>query len=114
MASVRLRDLCEKLDVSSELRSQMWTCFEYCLTHHIDLMQDRHLDQLLMCAVYVIAKVTSNDRSFQEIMRCYRLQPQAESHVSDYYFSILPSNYEYASVPGDGQPMCNEMKLQFV
>ena len=103
MASVRLRDLCEKLDVSSELRSQMWTCFEYCLTHHIDLMQDRHLDQLLMCAVYVIAKVTSNDRSFQEIMRCYRLQPQAESHVSDYYFSILPSNYEYASVPAGVQ-----------
>ena len=85
MASVRLRDLCEKLDVTSELRSQMWTCFEYCLTHHIDLMQDRHLDQLLMCAVYVIAKVTSNDRSFQEIMRCYRLQPQAESHVSVSY-----------------------------
>jgi len=26
--------------------------------------------------------VTGKDRSFQDIMRCYRLQPQAQSHVS--------------------------------
>jgi len=57
LASVRLRDLCERLDIDSELRSKMWTCFEHCMIHHVDLMQDRHLDQLIMCAVYVIAKV---------------------------------------------------------
>uniref|UniRef100_A0A3Q3JL94 Retinoblastoma-associated protein B-box domain-containing protein n=1 Tax=Monopterus albus TaxID=43700 RepID=A0A3Q3JL94_MONAL len=45
-------------------------------------MMDRHLDQLLMCAVYVMAKVTKEDKSFQNIMKCYRTQPQASSHVS--------------------------------
>uniref|UniRef100_A0A8C3KMB1 Retinoblastoma-associated protein B-box domain-containing protein n=1 Tax=Calidris pygmaea TaxID=425635 RepID=A0A8C3KMB1_9CHAR len=49
-------------------------------------MMDRHLDQLLMCAIYVMAKVTKEDRSFQNIMRCYRTQPQAKSHV---YRSVL-------------------------
>uniref|UniRef100_A0A8C6Z4B8 Retinoblastoma-associated protein B-box domain-containing protein n=1 Tax=Nothoprocta perdicaria TaxID=30464 RepID=A0A8C6Z4B8_NOTPE len=49
-------------------------------------MMDRHLDQLLMCAVYVMAKVTKEDRSFQNIMRCYRTQPQAKSQV---YRSVL-------------------------
>ena len=57
LASVRLRDLCAKLDISSELRRKIWTCFEYSLVHCADLMMDRHLDQLLMCAVYVMAKV---------------------------------------------------------
>lgn len=47
---------------------------------------DRHLDQLLMCAIYVMAKVTKDDRSFQNIMRCYRTQPQARSQV---YRSVL-------------------------
>ena len=54
---MRLRDLCERLDVDSDLRSQMWTCFEHCLVHHTYLMRDRHLDQMLMCSVYVMAKV---------------------------------------------------------
>lgn len=104
MASVRLRDLCAKLDISAELRRKIWTCFEYSLVHCTDLMMDRHLDQLLMCAVYIMSKVcvgiigvfgiawgkwglffccqvTKEDRSFQNIMKCYRTQPQAGSNV---------------------------------
>uniref|UniRef100_A0A8P4GD20 Retinoblastoma-like protein 2 n=1 Tax=Dicentrarchus labrax TaxID=13489 RepID=A0A8P4GD20_DICLA len=88
LASVRLRDLCAKLDISSELRRKIWTCFEYSLVHCTDMMMDRHLDQLLMCAVYVMAKVTKEDRSFQNIMKCYRTQPQANSNV---YRSVLIS-----------------------
>ncbi|KAJ7405052.1 Retinoblastoma-like protein 2 [Willisornis vidua] len=86
LASVRLRDLCVKLDVSDELRKKIWTCFEYSLMHCPEIMMDRHLDQLLMCAIYVMTKVTNEDRSFQNIMRCYRTQPQARSHV---YRSVL-------------------------
>ncbi|XP_029909294.1 retinoblastoma-like protein 2 isoform X2 [Myripristis murdjan] len=88
LASVRLRDLCAKLDISSELRRKIWTCFEYSLVHCTELMMDRHLDQLLMCAVYVMTKVTKEDKSFQNIMKCYRTQPQASSTV---YRSVLIS-----------------------
>ncbi|MGH0174432.1 UNVERIFIED_CONTAM: hypothetical protein FKN15_072051 [Acipenser sinensis] len=86
LASVRLRDLCLKLDMSSELRRKIWTCFEFSLVHCTDLMKDRHLDQLLLCAVYILGKVTKEERSFQDIMKCYRSQPQATSHV---YRSVL-------------------------
>ncbi|KAL0968597.1 hypothetical protein UPYG_G00269000 [Umbra pygmaea] len=89
LASVRLRDLCAKLDISCELRRKIWTCFEYSLVHCTELMMDRHLDQLLMCAIYVMTKVTKEDRSFQNIMKCYRSQPQANS--SQVYRSVLIS-----------------------
>uniref|UniRef100_A0AAR2KU62 Retinoblastoma-like 2 (p130) n=1 Tax=Pygocentrus nattereri TaxID=42514 RepID=A0AAR2KU62_PYGNA len=88
LASVRLRDLCVKLDISTELRRKIWTCFEYSLVHCTELMMDRHLDQLLMCAIYVMTKVTKEDKSFQNIMKCYRSQPQASSSV---YRSVLIS-----------------------
>uniref|UniRef100_A0A8C5BB19 Retinoblastoma-like protein 2 n=1 Tax=Gadus morhua TaxID=8049 RepID=A0A8C5BB19_GADMO len=77
LASLRLRDLCSQLDISRELRQKIWSCFEYSLVHCTELLMNRHLDQLLMCAVYVMAKVTREDRSFQNIMKCYRTQPQA-------------------------------------
>nr|DBA17035.1 TPA: hypothetical protein GDO54_002550 [Pyxicephalus adspersus] len=86
LASVRLRDLCHKLDISDDLRKKIWTCFEFSLVNHHTLMTDRHLDQLLMCAIYMMAKVTKEDTSFHDIMRCYRTQPHAQSHV---YRSVL-------------------------
>lgn len=86
LAGVRLRDLCAKLDISDELRKKIWTCFEFSIIQCPELMMDRHLDQLLMCAIYVMAKVTKEDKSFQNIMRCYRTQPQAKSQV---YRSVL-------------------------
>ena len=59
LAHVRLRDLCDRLEISDEeLQRMMWTCLEHVLVKH-DLMMDRHLDQILMCAVYVMAKVMS-------------------------------------------------------
>uniref|UniRef100_F7EWV1 RB transcriptional corepressor like 1 n=1 Tax=Monodelphis domestica TaxID=13616 RepID=F7EWV1_MONDO len=82
LASVRLRDLCLKLDVSNDLRRKIWTCFEFTLVHCFDLMKDRHLDQLLLCAFYIMAKVTKEERTFQDIMKSYRNQPQANSHVN--------------------------------
>ncbi|KAJ9576035.1 hypothetical protein L9F63_007135, partial [Diploptera punctata] len=82
LASVRMQELCLHLSVTDkELKRKIWTCFEHSITNHTDLMQDRHLDQILMCVVYVICRKT-----FTEIMRCYRLQPQAESYV---YRSVL-------------------------
>ncbi|KAL2090638.1 hypothetical protein ACEWY4_012901 [Coilia grayii] len=86
LASVRLRDLCLKLDISSELRGKIWTCFEHSVLQSTELMKDRHLDQLLLCAVYIISKITKEDHTFQDIMKCYRSQPQASSHV---YRSVL-------------------------
>uniref|UniRef100_A0A8C6UIB9 Retinoblastoma-like protein 1 n=1 Tax=Neogobius melanostomus TaxID=47308 RepID=A0A8C6UIB9_9GOBI len=74
LASVRLRDLC------------VWTCFEHVLVHCTELMKDRHLDQLLLCSIYIICKVTKEANTFQDIMKCYRSQPQANSHV---YRSVL-------------------------
>ncbi|XP_041375450.1 retinoblastoma-like protein 1 isoform X2 [Gigantopelta aegis] len=87
LVSVRLRDLCDRLEVGDEgLQKKMWTCFEYVLMHNIDLMMDRHLDQIVMCSIYVMAKVTDHPLTFQNIMKCYRIQPQAVSHV---YRSVL-------------------------
>ncbi|CAG2100686.1 unnamed protein product [Medioppia subpectinata] len=90
MAGLRLRDLCERLNICDEdIRKKIWTCFEHSLRQHTDLMRDRHLDQIIMCAFYAISKVTKQSQTFQDIMKCYRLQPQAASHV---YRSVLMSS----------------------
>ncbi|XP_043502437.1 retinoblastoma-like protein 2 isoform X1 [Polistes fuscatus] len=88
LACVRMQDLCNSLDITDiDLQKKIWTIFEYSIKERTELMRDRHLDQILMCAVYVICKLVKMEKnSFTEIMRCYRLQPQAESHI---YRSVL-------------------------
>lgn len=88
LACVRMQDLCNSLEISEEEdKKKIWTIFEYSIKERTMLMKDRHLDQILMCAIYVICKLVKMEKnSFTEIMRCYRLQPQAESHI---YRSVL-------------------------
>ena len=53
-----MQELCLHLKLKDvELKRKIWTCFEHTIIHHTDLMQDRHLDQILMCSVYIICKV---------------------------------------------------------
>ncbi|XP_071766332.2 retinoblastoma-like protein 2 [Centroberyx gerrardi] len=81
LMSRRLSHLCSKLGISDELRLKIWTCFEHSLVNCTNLMLDRHLDQLLMCAIYIMAKITKVDMPFKRIMKCYKSQPQTSNSV---------------------------------
>lgn len=105
LAVVRMNDLCTRLRLTDEeLKRKIWTCLEYSIMSQTQLMKDRHLDQILMCSVYVICKVSNNqsnqvERTFAEIMRCYRQRPLADNHV---YRSVLIKQYTGDSSPERG------------
>ncbi|XP_023018389.1 retinoblastoma-like protein 1 isoform X2 [Leptinotarsa decemlineata] len=81
LAGVRMEHLCNKLGlVDIELKRKIWTVFEDSVRNS-DLIKDRHLDQLLMCAIYVICRISSISLKFQDIMKFYREQPQSSSSV---------------------------------
>ncbi|KAI5708300.1 hypothetical protein M8J77_020099 [Diaphorina citri] len=99
LAFVRMEELCSQLHIDDEeLKHKIWTCFEYSITHGLDndgehIMKDRHVDQLIMSSVYIICKVANSpqyEKTFTEIMKCYRLQPQCNSNV--YRFVLLTRN----------------------
>jgi len=81
MSFIRMKHLCDNLNINADSQKKIWTCFEQSLVENIDMLRDRHIDQLLMCAVYVMSKVTKEEKSFHEIMKFYRTQPQASSDV---------------------------------
>lgn len=81
LAAVRFLDMCERLGIGKEIQHKIWTCFEHSLVEHIDLMRDRHLDQLLLCALYVGAKVTKFQTNFETILNRYREQSHKKSRV---------------------------------
>ena len=103
LGAIRMQNLCDALlIVDTEMRNKIWTIFEFSIKERTNLMKDRHLDQILMSAAYVVCKLAKNDRnSFTEIMRCYRFQPQAQSHI---YRSVLLARIEPANATTE-EPM---------
>lgn len=82
LASVRMLALCSGLEINDpDMLKKIWTVFEYSIVEQTSLMKDRHLDQMIMCAIYVIFRVTKSGKSFRDIMCYYRQQPQSRSPI---------------------------------
>jgi len=76
-----MQELCLHLNLKDmELKRKIWTCFEHTIIHHTDLMQDRHLDQILMCSVYIICKVNTSISFINDADIC-RTDSHAYQHV---------------------------------
>lgn len=91
LAQLRFRDLWTRLVITgADIQQKIWTLFEDQIRNHTNLMRDRHLDQMIMCATYAIIKVSRPDRCtktfFRDIMKAYRFQPQADDDV---YMNVL-------------------------
>ena len=58
LATIRLNSLMECLDISELVGKKIWNIFEYSVKKNLDLFKDRHLDQLIMCAIHITCKVS--------------------------------------------------------
>ena len=60
LLKLRLDHLCTGLQMGEEtFKRKVWTTLEEALKNKTHLMKDRHLDQILMCSVYITWKVIS-------------------------------------------------------
>ncbi|XP_065086477.1 retinoblastoma-like protein 1 isoform X2 [Ochlerotatus camptorhynchus] len=82
-AALRMNHLCTHLNLlSADIIKQIWTIFEYSIVNCTkELMRDRHLDQMVMCSIYLFARIKKINHKFAEIMKVYRTLPQSYSHV---------------------------------
>ena len=85
----RLADLCERLHLPQELTKAAYDLTSVVLYDHTSLLYNRHLDQILLCAVYGVCKVNSARGSlleerqvtFRDIIACYHKQPQCREET---------------------------------
>lgn len=56
LAYLRIRVFCEDLGIQDRI-GVIWTIFENSIVDHTELIRNRHLDQLIMCAIYSYIKV---------------------------------------------------------
>lgn len=81
LANQRLGYLCKGLSLLGKY-TQIWHILEHSIVVHGDeLLKQRHLDQLLMCAIYLFVRNSRQQISFSDIIQLYRRQPHARSTI---------------------------------
>ncbi len=67
----RLSRLAALLLLPSDMSHSVWLCFEAVVVGHFSIFAGRHLDQILLCIIYGLAKVRPSavgDLSFKTIV----------------------------------------------
>ncbi|KAH3811727.1 hypothetical protein DPMN_140142 [Dreissena polymorpha] len=91
----RLKTLADLLRITSETQQKIWTCFEFCIISRPELLKDRHLDQIMMCSVYGICKVSDCEIRFKDIVKEYSTMSHA---MCDVYKQALLENGTHDSI----------------
>ena len=85
LAAKRIQDMCLRLLLPSALTEQVWEVAKLVIDSARQLLKGRHLDQILMCSVYGVCKVSQSlsqrNVTFRHIFEQYKRQPNAQQKL---------------------------------
>ncbi|XP_027153073.1 retinoblastoma-related protein [Coffea eugenioides] len=81
LAAVRINGMVERLQLPQHMRETVYCFFQKILSQRTTLFFNRHIDQIILCCFYGVAKISQLNLTFKEIIYNYRKQPQCKPQV---------------------------------
>lgn len=81
LAAVRINGMVERLQLSPKIRESVYCLFQKIVSQQTTLFFNRHIDQIILCCFYGVAKISQLNLTFKEIIYNYRKQPQCKPQV---------------------------------
>ncbi|KAL0007233.1 hypothetical protein SO802_008735 [Lithocarpus litseifolius] len=81
LAAVRINGMVERLQQSQQIRENVYCLFQQILSQRTSLFFNHHIDQIILCCFYGVAKISQLNLTFREIIYNYRKQPQCKPQV---------------------------------
>ncbi|KAG0525358.1 hypothetical protein BDA96_06G049500 [Sorghum bicolor] len=91
LAAVRIRNLCERVQ-HVELTERVYNVFNHILDQQTTLFFNRHIDQLILCCLYGVAKACKVELSFNELLNYYRKEQWKPEVFENVYIGSRNSN----------------------
>ncbi|KAK1272313.1 Retinoblastoma-related protein [Acorus gramineus] len=90
LAAIRVRSLSERLQLSQQVLERVYSLVQQIINKQIALFFNRHIDQIILCSFYGVAKISQLSLTFKEIISSYRRQPQCKPQVFRSVFVAWP------------------------
>ncbi|XP_015894766.1 retinoblastoma-related protein isoform X1 [Ziziphus jujuba] len=103
LAAVRINGMVERLQLPQQIREHVYCLFQQILGRKTALLFNRHIDQIILCCFYGVAKISQLSLTFREIIYNYRKQPHCKPQVFRSVFvdwSSARSNGVWKQRPG--------------
>ncbi|KAL1204764.1 Retinoblastoma-related protein 1 [Cardamine amara subsp. amara] len=81
LAAVRINGMVDRLQLSQQIRESVYRLFQHVLAQRTSLLFNRHIDQIILCCFYGLAKISQMTLTFRDIIYNYRKQPQCKPLV---------------------------------
>uniref|UniRef100_A0A7N0T4Y3 Retinoblastoma-related protein n=1 Tax=Kalanchoe fedtschenkoi TaxID=63787 RepID=A0A7N0T4Y3_KALFE len=81
LAAVRISGLAERMKLSKQIRESVYSLFQGILSQRTNLFFNRHIDQIILCCFYGVAKVFKVNLTFKDIIDCYTKQAHSKSQI---------------------------------
>ncbi|XP_061591126.1 retinoblastoma-like protein 2 [Cololabis saira] len=108
LMEMRLKERCSELGISEDLKHNIWTCLEHALVQHTNLLENRDLDQLLLCAIYDTAKITQRKLIFDDVVNCFKSEPNPSKSISQTELTLDDVITCYTSQPDPNKANCDD------
>uniref|UniRef100_A0A0D9XA92 Retinoblastoma-related protein 1 n=1 Tax=Leersia perrieri TaxID=77586 RepID=A0A0D9XA92_9ORYZ len=81
LAAIRIKGLCERLQLSQQVLERVYSLVQQIISQQTALFFNRHIDQIILCSIYGVAKISQLALTFKEIIFGYRKQSQCKPQV---------------------------------
>ncbi len=102
VVSSKIVAMSEALGVGDEsTKEKTWELMKHCLSVETDMMIDRHIDQLLLCTIYAISKMSPSKFTFNNIISHYiDLHAQASENITSLFFNVKIDEHKFEDIIG--------------
>ncbi|CAM0911805.1 unnamed protein product [Alopecurus aequalis] len=91
LAAIRIKGLCERLQLTQQIVERVYSLVQQIVSHQTALFFNRHIDQIILCSIYGVAKISQLALTFKEIIFSYRKQPHCKPQVFRSVYVHWPS-----------------------
>uniref|UniRef100_A0ACD5Y271 Uncharacterized protein n=1 Tax=Avena sativa TaxID=4498 RepID=A0ACD5Y271_AVESA len=81
LAAIRIKGLCERLELGQHIVERVYSLVQQIISQQTALFFNRHIDQIILCSMYGVAKISQLALTFKEIIFSYRKQPHCKPQV---------------------------------
>lgn len=85
LAAVRIKGMAERLQLSHEIRGSVYGLFQQILKKRTTLFFNRHVDQIILCCLYVVSKLSKLELTFVDIISQYNKQSHCNPHIQNVF-----------------------------
>ena len=119
----RVLTITEDLALPGLLQEDIWAAMKFFLSEKTELLRDRHLDQLILCAIFGVCKARSHPLKFANLLQIYanlnpdealcvtrqvRLESSSGSIIDLYNSTMVPHIRDFTS----GHRRSNSARIQ--